>query len=140
NNLSRSALQTVLLVFLVLWIGLGIRESVIAGISIPFAFLIAFTLIIYSGYTINFVSLFALILSIGMLVDSAIVIVEGIAKYRKQGFSPNDAIRGTLKEFATPVVSGTLTTLVVFIPMMFLPGITGQFIKSIPVTILFVLS
>lgn len=139
RDLSKSALQTIILVIVILSIGLGIRESLIAGIAIPMSFLLAFIGLYYSGNTINFISLFSLILSIGLLVDSSIVIIEGISLWSKKGLSPDAAIRATLKEFGGSVISGTMTTLVVFIPLMGLSGVTGQFIRVIPLTIIFVL-
>lgn len=139
SSLTTSALLTILLVVVVLSLGLGIRESIIAGISVPLSFLLSFIGLYFSGNTINFVSLFALILSIGLLVDASVVIIEGISLARTKGLSPHEAIRATLKEFATPVIAGTLTTLVVFIPLATLSGVVGQVIRSIPVTIIFVL-
>lgn len=138
-NLSKSALQTIFLVILILSIGLGIRESVIAGFAVPLSFLLTFIALYFTGFTINFISLFSLILAIGLLVDASIVIIEGISLARSKGLSPDEAIRSTLKEFAAPVIAGTMTTLVVFVPLATLSGITGQFIKSIPITIIFVL-
>lgn len=138
-NLSQSALLTIILVVTVLSLALGVRESIIAGISVPISFLLAFIGLYLSGNTINFISLFALILSIGLLVDASIVIIEGISTYREKGIGADEAIRATLREFASPVTSGMLTTVVVFIPLAFLSGITGQFIRSIPLTIIFVL-
>jgi HAE1 family hydrophobic/amphiphilic exporter-1 len=139
KSLSRSALQTILLVVVIMSIGLGIRESLVAGVAVPLSFLLTFMALNFTGYTINFISLFALILSIGLLVDASIVIIEGITNNREKGLSPKNAIRATLKEFAGPVIAGTATTIVVFFPLIFLSGITGQFIKSIPITIIFVL-
>lgn len=139
SNLTQSALITILLVVIVLSIGLGFRESIIAGIAVPLSFFLSFIGLYATGYTINFISLFALILAIGLLVDASVVIIEGISIAREKGLSPDDAIRSTLKEFASPVIAGTMTTLVVFLPLINLSGTTGQFIKSIPVTIGFVL-
>jgi multidrug efflux pump len=139
RSLSSSALQTIFLVIFILSIGLGVRESIIAGIAVPASFLLAFIGLYFTGGTLNFISLFALILSIGMLVDGAIVIVEGITMASQKGLDTNNAIRATLKEFAAPVIAGTMTTLVVFIPLATISGITGQFIRSIPLTIIFVL-
>ena len=139
TSLTNSALLTILLVVIVLSLGLGVRESIIAGISVPLSFLLSFIGLYLSGNTINFISLFALILAIGLLVDASVVIIEGITLARSKGLSPDEAIRATLKEFAAPVIAGTLTTLVVFIPLATLSGVTGQFIKSIPMTIIFVL-
>lgn len=139
NNLTQSALLTILLVVIVLSLGLGFRESIIAGIAVPLSFILSFIGLYLTGNTINFISLFALILAIGLLVDASVVIIEGITLAREKGLSPDAAIRSTLKEFAAPVIAGTMTTLVVFLPLVTLSGTTGQFIKSIPITIGFVL-
>ena len=138
-NLTQSALLTILLVVIVLSIGLGFRESIIAGIAVPLSFLLSFIGLFLTGNTINFISLFALILAIGLLVDASVVIIEGITLAREKGLGSDEAIRSTLKEFAAPVIAGTMTTLVVFLPLITLSGTTGQFIKSIPITIAFVL-
>lgn len=139
GNLTQSAAITIILVTIVLALGLGFREAVIAGLAVPLSFLLSFIGLSLTGNTINFISLFALILAIGLLVDSSIVIIEGITLARERGLTKDAAIRSTLKEFATPVIAGTMTTLVVFIPLTFISGVTGQFIRSIPITIIFVL-
>ena len=139
KNLTQSALITIILVTIVLALGLGFREAFIAGIAVPLSFLLSFIGLFITGNTINFISLFALILAIGLLVDASIVIIEGITLAGERGFGPDEAIRQTLKEFATPVIAGTMTTLVVFIPLTNISGVTGQFIRSIPITVIFVL-
>ena len=139
KNLSFSALQTIILVFVVLLITLGWREAVIAGLAIPLSFLVAFIGLNYSGNTINFISLFSLILSVGILVDSAIVITESIHTNMKKGGDKTEAARLTIKDFYYPLTSGTATTIAVFTPLFLLSGVTGQFISSIPFTIIFVL-
>jgi len=139
RSLSFSALQTIILVFLVIFIGLGVRQSILAAIAIPLSFVIAFGGLYATGNTINFVSLFSLILVIGLLVDAAVVITEGLSNNLQKGNDPDTAARLTLKEFSSSVSAGTLTTIAVFVPLLFLSGITGQFIKSIPATIIIVL-
>lgn len=138
KDLSRTGLETVILVMLVLLITIGWRESLVAGLSIPLSFVIAFIGLYFSGNTINFLSLFSLILAIGILVDSGIVVAESIHVRNKDGNIHKAAI-DTLKEYAWPLIAGTMTTIAVFAPLFFLSGIVGQFIKSIPFTIIFVL-
>lgn len=138
KDLSRTGLETVVLVMLVLLVTIGWRESLVAGLSIPLSFVIAFIGLYFSGNTINFLSLFSLILAIGILVDSGIVVAESIHTRNKDGNVHKAAI-DTLKEYAWPLVAGTMTTIAVFAPLFFLSGIVGQFIKSIPFTIIFVL-
>jgi len=139
NNLSVSGIQTVILVMLVLFVAIGWRESVVAGLSIPLSFLIAFIGLLASGNTINFLSLFSLILAVGILVDSGIVVSEAISAKMEKGLLPYDAARETIREYAWPLISGTMTTVAVFAPLLFLSGIIGQFVKSIPFTLVFVL-
>lgn len=139
KTLSSAGIQTVLLVFIAMIIGLGYRESVLGALAIPISFVIAFAGLLITGNTLNFVSLFSLILVIGILVDAAVVITEGISDNMQKGYAPNEAAERTIKEFASPVIAGTATTVVVFIPLLFLSGVTGQFIASIPATVIIVL-
>ena len=140
-NLSTSGLQTVVLVILALIIAIGWREGLIAGSAIPMSFLIGFIGLYLSGNTINFISLFALILGIGVLVDSGIVMVEGINKKMKDDPSINkiDAALLAVSEFSAPLTSGTLTTVSMFVGLFIVSGVTGQFIAAIPFTLVFVL-
>jgi multidrug efflux pump subunit AcrB len=138
-ELVKAGLETVALVVLCLLLTIGWRESIVAALSIPLSFVIAFIGLYASGNTINFVSLFALILAVGILVDSGIVITEAIhTRMRKLG-SAEDAAEQAIKEYAWPLIAGTMTTVAVFAPLFFLSGVTGKFIASIPFTIIFVL-
>ena len=139
TELARVGLETVFLVMLSLFLTIGWRESIVAGLSIPLSFLIAFIGLWASGNTINFVSLFSLILAIGILVDSGIVVTEAIhARFKKYGGAYNAAL-ASLKEYAWPLMAGTLATVAVFVPLFFISGVTGKFIASIPFTVIFVL-
>lgn len=139
SELTRTGLETVVLVMVVLLLTLGWRESVAAAISIPLSFLIAFMGIYASGNTINFVSLFSLILAIGILVDTGIVVVEAIhTRFVATGDKKKAAI-GAIAEYAWPLIAGTFTTVAVFVPLFFLSGILGKFVASIPFTVIFVL-
>ena len=141
TTLTSSGLIAVALVMTILLLVIGWRESLVAGLSIPLSFMIAFVGLLVSGNTLNFVSLFALILSVGILVDSAIVIVEGIHTNMKAdplGDKKQAALK-TIAEFHGPVTAGTMTTVAVFVPLFFISGIVGEFIKSIPFTVISVL-
>jgi len=138
-ELSRVGLETVILVMIMLFLTLGWRESLVAAASIPLSFLIAFIGLSASGNTINFISLFSLILAIGILVDSGIVVVEAIHTRLIQTGSQRLAAIQAIKEYAWPLIAGTLTTVAVFVPLFFLSGIVGKFIASIPFTVIFVL-
>lgn len=139
SELTTSGIQTILLVLLVLLVAIGFKEAILAAVSIPLSFTIAFVGMYVTGNTVNFISLFALIIAIGILVDSGIVIVEGIHTNRARGLSPHESARKVLKDFSWPLIAGTMTTVAVFVPLFFLSGIIGQFVKSIPFTIVVVL-
>lgn len=138
-ELTRAGFETVVLVMLSLLITIGWRESIVAGLSIPLSFVIAFIGLYASGNTINFVSLFSLILAIGILVDSGIVVTEAIHTRLKKLGDPVGAAKEAIREYAWPLIAGTLTTVAVFVPLFFISGVTGEFIASIPFTIIFVL-
>ncbi|HYD93277.1 MAG TPA: efflux RND transporter permease subunit [Candidatus Paceibacterota bacterium] len=139
TELSRVGFETVALVMLMLIATIGWRESIAAAISIPLSFLIAFMGIYASGNTINFISLFSLILAIGILVDTGIVVVEAIhTRFIATGDKRAAAINA-IREYATPLTAGTFTTIAVFVPLFFLSGIVGKFVASIPFTVIFVL-
>jgi multidrug efflux pump subunit AcrB len=140
-QLTNSGIQTVILVLVALMIAIGWREGVIAATSIPLSFTIGFIGLYLSGNTINFLSLFALILGIGVLVDSAIVMVEGI-NTRMKSDPTIDKVQAALlsiREFHLPLLSGTLTTVAMFVGLFIVSGVTGQFIAAIPFTLIFIL-
>ena len=140
-QLSTSGLQTVVLVVLLLVVAIGWREGLLAGAAIPLSFLFGFIGLYFSGNSINFLSLFSLILGIGILVDSAIVMVEGINRRMKDNpdIDKRQAAIETIKEFSTPLIAGTLTTVSMFAGLFIVTGVIGQFIRSIPFTIIFLL-
>lgn len=139
SDLIEVGFETVILVVLCLLLTIGWRESVVAALSIPLSFVIAFIGLYMSGNTINFISLFALILAIGILVDSGIVITEAIHTRMRKFEDADRAAAAALKEYAWPLIAGTMTTVAVFAPLFFISGIVGKFIASIPFTIIFVL-
>lgn len=139
TSLTQSGVSAVILVMLILLLAIGWRESLVAGLSIPLSFMIAFAGLLISGNTLNFVSLFALILSVGILVDSAIVVVEGIHTNMKLQMGKKEAALKTIRDYHIPISAGTLTTVAVFVPLFFISGIVGEFIKSIPFTVISVL-
>jgi multidrug efflux pump subunit AcrB len=140
-QLSSSGLQTIILVMIVLVIAIGWREALIAGTAIPLSFLFGFIGLYFSGNTINFLSLFSLILGIGILVDSGIVVVEGINRRMKErpDIDKKEAAIATVREFAAPLAAGTMTTVAMFSGLFIVSGVTGQFIAVIPFTLVFVL-
>ncbi len=140
-RLSSSGVQTVILVVLLLVLALGWREGLLAGAAIPLSFLFGFIGLYLSGNTINFLSLFSLILGIGILVDSAIVMVEGINRRMKDDptIDKRAAAYAAISEFKAPLISGTLTTVSMFVGLFIVSGVIGQFIASIPFTLIFLL-
>ncbi len=139
TELTRAGLETVALVMLVLLFTLGWRESLVAAASIPLSFLVAFIGLLASGNTLNNVSLFSLILAIGILVDSGIVVVEAFHTHLLKHGDKQAAAVAAIREYAWPLIAGTFTTIVVFVPLFFLSGIVGKFLASIPFTVIFVL-
>lgn len=141
KNLSTTAIQTIILVMIILFFAIGWKEALIAGLAIPLSFLVAFIGLNSSGNTINFISLFSLILSVGILVDSAIVVTEAIHTKMKEHQDEDKEVAAvnTIKEFHYPLTTGTLTTIAVFAPLFLVTGVSGQFIATIPFTIIFVL-
>ncbi|TSC85884.1 MAG: acriflavin resistance protein [Parcubacteria group bacterium Gr01-1014_8] len=139
TELTSVGFETMILVMLTLFITIGWRESLVAAASIPLSFLIAFIGLQASGNTINFVSLFALILAIGILVDSGIVVTEAIHTRMRRYPTKDEAAAVSLREYAWPLMSGTMASVAVFAPLFFISGIVGEFIASIPFTLIFVL-
>ncbi|MHC5038906.1 MAG: efflux RND transporter permease subunit [Planctomycetota bacterium] len=135
NNIATGFFLVVGVVFLVL----GIRNSLFVALAIPFSFLITLTVLWFMGITLNFVVLFSLILSLGLLVDNAIVIVENIFRHQQMGYGKVEAaILGT-KEVAWPITTSTMTTLAAFGPLLFWPGIMGKFFGFLPQTVIIAL-
>jgi HAE1 family hydrophobic/amphiphilic exporter-1 len=130
---------TILLIIAILFLTIGWRESIVAALSIPLSFTIAFAGLYFGGFTLNLISLFALILAVGILVDSGIVITEAIHARMNVYGSTLEAARVSLKEYGWPLIAGTMTTVAVFVPLMYLTGTTGRFISNVPATIIIVL-
>jgi multidrug efflux pump subunit AcrB len=139
SSLSKNGLATVIIISLLLWLFLGGREALLAGASVPITFLIGFIGLVVFDSSINFLSLFSLILALGIVVDNGIVITEGLHEHIKSGVEPMVAAQRTIKEFQFPLISGTLTTISAFVPMLFMGGMMGQFIRHIPITVNLVL-
>ncbi len=138
-NLTETGVITVVLVMITLFLTIGWKESIVAGLSIPLSFLIAFIGLVLTGNTINFVSLFSLILAIGILVDSGIVVTEAIHTRSSLYPTKEKAAEASLDEYAQPLTAGTMATIVMFVPLFFISGIVGKFIASIPFTLIGVL-
>ncbi|HNS19160.1 MAG TPA: efflux RND transporter permease subunit [Sedimentisphaerales bacterium] len=135
SDLENNVLAALILVVAILMLFMGWRPSTIVAMIIPLSMLITFFLIQALGYTLNMIVLFSLILLLGMLVDNAIVIVENIYRHMQLGYSRVQAALLGAREVAWPVITSTFTTVCAFLPMMFWPGIMGDFMKYLPITL-----
>ena len=140
TELQNSVLAAVLLVFIVIIGILGIRSALLVGISIPGSFLLGIMLIGAFGITINMMVLFALIMAVGMLVDGAIVVTEMADRRLAEGESRHDAYSRAAIRMSWPIIASTCTTLAAFVPLAFWPGISGEFMKYLPITLIAVLA
>ncbi len=140
KNLENNIFSGLVLVLLVLFVLLGLRNATFVALAIPLSMLISFIVLSMLDITLNFVVLFALILALGMLVDNAIVIIENTYKFLEEGADLLTAAKQGAKEVAWPITTSTLTTLMVFGPLMFWPGIIGDFMKYLPITLIITLT
>jgi len=140
SNLQNSVISAVLLVFIVIIGILGFRAASLVGVSIPGSFLLGIIVITSFGITINMMVLFALIMAVGLLVDGAIVVTELADRRMAEGIDRHDAYSGAARRMSLPIIASTCTTLAAFIPLMFWPGIMGEFMKYLPITLVAVLS
>jgi len=140
SQLEGSVLTAVALVMIVVLAALGSRSALLVGFAIPTSFLLCFAMLALMGIAISNIVMFGLILAVGMLVDGAIVVVEYADRRISEGSGPMHAYVEAAKRMFWPVVSSTGTTLCAFLPMLFWPGIPGQFMGMLPVTLIFVLS
>ena len=139
-DLENNILSGLVLVLLVIFLSMGIRNAILVSLAIPFSMLLSFIVLYAMGITLNMVVLFSLTLALGMLVDNAIVIIENSYRFMQQGASRIEAARRATSEVAWPVIGSTVTTLVAFFPMLFWPGIMGEFMKYLPITVIVTLS
>lgn len=136
SELQNHIILGVIFVVLTLSFFLGFRNSLFISTAIPFSMMIGFLVLEASGITLNMVVLFSLIIALGMLVDDGIVVVENIYRHLQMGKDRvTAAIEGT-REVMIPVTTATLTTIAAFFPIMFMPGVMGQFMKYLPITVI----
>ena len=139
-DLQNNVISSMLLVIVCVVLMLGIRTGLLVGLSIPVSFFIGILLLGFMGVTINMVVLFGLILAVGMLVDGAIVVTEYADKKMQEGANRVDAYAEASGRMALSIIASTLTTLIAFAPLLLWPGIIGEFIKYLPLTVICVLS
>ena len=140
NSLQNNVIAAIILVLIIILGALGVRSGFLVGVSIPGSFLSGILLLSIMGFTMNIVVLFALILSVGLLVDGAIVIVEYADRKIKEGLTIKESFAGASKKMARPIISSTATTLAAFVPLLFWPGLAGEFMKYLPITLICVLT
>jgi len=136
NNIS----SAVILVVIIIIGALGISSGILVGLAIPASFLTGILVLYSMGYTLNIVVLFSLILVVGMLVDGAIVVTELATRNRGLGYANSQAFAAAAKRMAWPIIASTATTLAVFVPLIAWPGVMGQFMKFLPITVIICLT
>ncbi|SDA78249.1 efflux RND transporter permease subunit [Mesorhizobium qingshengii] len=140
GDLQNHVMIAVILVFIVILYALSGRASLLIGLAIPSSFLIGILLLAMMGYTINMIVLFSLILAVGMLVDDAIIVTEFAERRMSEGMPKADAFALAAKRMAGPVIAATMTRIAAFSPLLFWPGIIGDFMKYMPITLIVTLS
>ncbi|HEY1363001.1 MAG TPA: efflux RND transporter permease subunit [Xanthobacteraceae bacterium] len=140
GDLQNSVLTGVLLVAIVILFALGFRASLFIGIAIPVSFLTGVLGLSLAGLTVNIVVLFSLILAVGMLVDDAIIVSEFAERRMAEGMPPRQAYALAAKRMSGPVIAATATRVAAFSPLLFWPGVVGQFMKYLPITLIATLS
>lgn len=140
SDLQNSVLTAVVLVFIVILYALTVRSSILIGLAIPASFLMGILALQMAGLTVNLVVLFSLILAVGMLVDDAIIVVEYAERRMAEGTEKRKAFAEASHRMAGPVIASTLTRIAAFSPLLFWPGIVGEFMKYMPITLIATLS
>ncbi len=140
GDLQNSVLTAVILVFIVILYALSGRASMLIGLAIPTSFLMGMLMLSLAGYTVNIVVLFSLILAVGMLVDDAIIVTEFAERRMGEGMPREEAYELAANRMAGPVVAATMTRVAAFSPLLFWPGIVGEFMKYMPITLIVTLS
>jgi multidrug efflux pump len=139
-DLQNSVLTAVILVFIVILYALSARASILIGLAIPASFLMGMLALSLWGFTINIIVLFSLILAVGMLVDDAIIVTEFAERRMSEGMDKREAFALASHRMAGPVTAATLTRVAAFSPLLFWPGMVGEFMKYLPITLIVTLS
>jgi HAE1 family hydrophobic/amphiphilic exporter-1 len=138
NEVEHTLGEAFVLVLIVVFLFLqGLRTTLIPLVAIPVALVATFGLMAAFGFSINTLTLMGLVLAIGLVVDDAIIVVENVEKYLERGLSPLDATRAAMAEITTPIVTITLVLAAVFVPVAFIPGLTGRLYNQFALTIVF---
>jgi len=136
TDLQNNVISAIILVMVVVVGALGLRSAALVGLAIPSSFLIGILVLTVMGLTMNMVVLFSLILAVGMLVDGAIVVTEFADRKMAEGSHRREAYALAAQRMSWPIIASTATTLAVFMPMLFWPGIVGEFMKFLPITLI----
>ena len=140
SSLQNSIISAILLVSIAMIVALGERTAFLVAVSIPGSFLLSIFMMNMMGMSINQVVMFGLILSVGLLVDGAIVVTEYADRKMQEGFHKREAYKLAAQRMAWPILASTATTLAAFLPLLFWPGIPGEFMGYLPLTLIFTLS
>jgi len=140
GSLQSSILTAIALVMIVVVAALGMRSAILIGLAIPTSFLIGFLIVGLLGMTVNMMVMFGLVLTVGMLVDGAIVIVEYADRKMAEGMKRQEAYKLAAQRMFWPIFSSTATTLAAFLPMLLWPGVSGEFMSYLPIMVIIVLS
>ena len=140
TDLQNNIILAVILVLIIIIYWMGWKSALLVSFAIPGSFLISMTFLSFIGITINIVVLFSLILSVGILIDGAIIVVEYANRRASEGLSFQKVFFMSSRKMFTPVLASTLTTLAAFFPLIFWPGVAGEFMFYLPVTLLTILS
>jgi multidrug efflux pump len=136
RDLQNNVTSAILLVMIVVVGALGLRSGLMVGVAIPGSFLAGVLMLATLGFTVNIVVLFSLILAVGMLVDGAIVVTEFAERRMREGAGSREAYATAARRMAWPIIASTATTLAAFMPLLFWPGIVGEFMKFLPITLI----
>jgi len=140
SDLENNIISGLILVLAVIFIFIGGRSAVFVALAIPYSMFMTFSLLTGMDVSLNMIVLFSLILALGMLVDNGIVIVENIYRHMQEGQPRQEAALKGTNEVAWPVITSTMTTLGAFVPMLFWPGIMGEFMGYLPMTLILALT
>ncbi len=140
TDLQNNVLSAIVLVLVVVVAALGLRTAGLVGLAIPSSFLMGILALYSLGLTVNIVVLFGLILAVGMLVDGAIVVTELADRKMAEGHPRAVAYAVAAKRMSWPIIASTATTLAAFMPLLFWPGVVGEFMKFLPITLIVTLS
>ncbi len=141
DDLVNTVILGFIFVVMVLMFFMGVRDAIFVGLSVPLSALLAFIPLYFSGFTLNTIVLFAFLLGLGIVVDDAIVVIENSHRIfnKFRNLTIKESVKLAASEVFLPVLSGTLTTIAPFVPLLFWPGIVGEFMKYLPITLIYTL-